>query len=233
MLAKVESPQRDSFTFIGIIKTSNLGPFSVFLSSFDISSLFTNFPLAETIQISSEPLFLQHLFLGKSFLNSWRCLLLLSSLASTTSCIARSTRVAMGSPLANIFVGYYESKLFQTTSKPEMYYLYMDDTFAVSSIEDEGDLLLHSLNILFALVLKKTLTWLFLFWACWLKKPFQLHHLYLSETLIHWSISTLDFLQSTETQNSFNPALNSPGSCHLFSWKTATWTRQNQVYSID
>ena len=33
--------------------------------------------------------------------------------------------VAMGSllgpALANIFVGYYESKLFQTTSKPEMY----------------------------------------------------------------------------------------------------------------
>ena len=44
-------------------------------------------------------------------------------------------RVAMGSPLgpalANIFVGYYESKLFQTTSKPEMYYRYMDDCSAV------------------------------------------------------------------------------------------------------
>ena len=41
----------------------------------------------------------------------------------------------MGSPLgpalANIFVGYFESKFFQTTSKPEMYYRYMDDTFAV------------------------------------------------------------------------------------------------------
>ena len=33
--------------------------------------------------------------------------------------------VAMGSPLADIFVGYYESKLFQTPSKPEMYYRYM------------------------------------------------------------------------------------------------------------
>ena len=56
--------------------------------------------------------------------------------------------VAMGSPLANIFVGYYESKLFQTTSKPEMYYRYMNDTFVVFSNEDECDLFLDSLNSL-------------------------------------------------------------------------------------
>ena len=30
--------------------------------------------------------------------------------------------VTIGPPLANIFVGYYESKLLQTTSKPEIYY---------------------------------------------------------------------------------------------------------------
>ena len=61
-------------------------------------------------------------------------------------------RVAMGSPLgpalANIFVGYYESKLFQTTSKPEMYYRCMDDTFVAFSNEDECDLFLDSLNSL-------------------------------------------------------------------------------------
>ena len=37
---------RDSFTFNDIIKTSNLDPSSVFLCSFDISSLFTYVPLA-------------------------------------------------------------------------------------------------------------------------------------------------------------------------------------------
>ena len=41
--------------------------------------------------------------------------------------------VTMGSPLgstlANIFVGYYESKLFNEISKPTVYYCYVDDTF--------------------------------------------------------------------------------------------------------
>ena len=43
--------------------------------------------------------------------------------------------VAMGSPLgpalANIFVGYYEEKLFSQTQKPPTYFRYVDDTFAI------------------------------------------------------------------------------------------------------
>ena len=54
--------------------------------------------------------------------------------------------LAMGSPLGpaldNIFVGYHESELFQTNSKPEVYYRYMDDTFVVFSNEDKCDLFL-------------------------------------------------------------------------------------------
>ena len=58
--------------------------------------------------------------------------------------------VAMGSPLelalANIFVGYYETELFQTTSKPKMYYRYMEDTVVVFTNKDVRDLFLDSLN---------------------------------------------------------------------------------------
>ena len=40
--------------------------------------------------------------------------------------------VAMGCPLgptlANIFVGYYESKLFNKISKPTVYFRYVDNT---------------------------------------------------------------------------------------------------------
>ena len=57
-------------------------------------------------------------------------------------------KVAMGSSLelalANIFVAYHESKLFQTTSQPEVYYCYMDDTFLAFSNENECD---HFLRI--------------------------------------------------------------------------------------
>ena len=60
--------------------------------------------------------------------------------------------VAMGSPLgpslANIFDGYYVFKVFHTTSKPEMYYRYMDDNFVIFSNDDECDLFLNSLNSL-------------------------------------------------------------------------------------
>ena len=54
----------------------------------------------------------------------------------------------MGSPLetalANIFVSYHASKLFQTSIQSEMYYCYMDDTFAVFSNENECDIFLHN-----------------------------------------------------------------------------------------
>ena len=58
----------------------------------------------------------------------------------------------MGSPLgpalANIFVGYYETELFQSTLKPEMYYRYMDDTFIVFNNESQCDVFLDKLNSL-------------------------------------------------------------------------------------
>ena len=41
----------DSFTFVDTLRNSGLSPSSVFLCSFDVSSLFTNVPLAETIEI--------------------------------------------------------------------------------------------------------------------------------------------------------------------------------------
>ena len=52
---------RDSFTFANAITTSKLNPSSVFLCFFDISSLFTEVPLAESIQICAVDLYnLEH-----------------------------------------------------------------------------------------------------------------------------------------------------------------------------
>ena len=60
--------------------------------------------------------------------------------------------VAMGSPLgpalANIFVGFYESKLFDKISKPQIYYRYVDDTFALFQDEVDSETFLTNLNSL-------------------------------------------------------------------------------------
>ena len=58
----------------------------------------------------------------------------------------------MGSPLgpalANIFVGYYEEKLFSQTQKPPTYFRYVDDTFAIFNYEAKADEFLTKLNCL-------------------------------------------------------------------------------------
>ena len=58
----------------------------------------------------------------------------------------------MGSPfgpaLANIFVGYYEEKLFSQTQKPPTYFRYVDDTFAIFDHGAEADEFLTKLNCL-------------------------------------------------------------------------------------
>ena len=52
-------------------------------------------------------------------------------------------RVAMRSPLglalANIFIGYYEEKLFSQMQKPPTYFRYVDNPFAICDHKAEAD----------------------------------------------------------------------------------------------
>ena len=114
---------QDSFSFVNAIRSSNLQPASTFMCSFDISSLFTNVPLAETIQICADSLY-NFLPTPPTFpRNVFVELMELATCSVDFSFINIMHRqidgVAMGSPLgpclANIFVGFYKSKLFQTT----------------------------------------------------------------------------------------------------------------------
>ena len=61
--------------------------------------------------------------------------------------------VAMGSPLgpalANIFVGYYESKFFNEILKLTVYCCYVDDTFSLFHKEIEFQNFLNCLNSLY------------------------------------------------------------------------------------
>ena len=60
--------------------------------------------------------------------------------------------VAMGSPLgpalANIFLGFHESRLFDNTVKPGVYFRFVDDTFAIFGSELGCDHFQEKLNLL-------------------------------------------------------------------------------------
>ena len=100
------------------------------MCSFDVSSLFTNVPLDKTIAICADTLY--------NIPDSQPCIrkeVFVELLPSATSTVEFSfdntiyrqiDGVAMGLPLcpalANIFVGYYEEKLFSEISKPAVYF---------------------------------------------------------------------------------------------------------------
>ena len=58
--------------------------------------------------------------------------------------------VVMGSPLtvalANAFVEYHESKLFESTTKPFLNHRHVDDTFTIFGSEEECTSFLDALN---------------------------------------------------------------------------------------
>ena len=100
---------KDSSTFANFIQNCNLEPAKSCLCSFEISSLFTNVPLDETIEICADALYRGHLDCpatrGVEF-------------SFNNQMYKQLDGVAMGSPLgrglANIFVGFHESRLLTT-----------------------------------------------------------------------------------------------------------------------
>ena len=136
--------QKEFFTFADKVKTFNFPP-SVFLCSYDVCSLFTNVPLAETIEICANALYDSELtpppFPRAVFVELMQTANSSVEFSFNNIMHLQIDGVAMGSPLgpslANIFVGYYEALLFKRVNKPLMYYRYVDDTFTVFNDEDE------------------------------------------------------------------------------------------------
>ena len=50
--------------------------------------------------------------------------------------------------LANIFIGFYEEKLFSQTQKPSTYFRYVDNTFAIFDHEAKANEFLTKLSCL-------------------------------------------------------------------------------------
>ena len=136
---------KDTFSFVSQIKNANLS--KKFLVSYDVTSLFTNIPLQETIDIA-----INLLFNHNSNLNITRKELkkLFLYATSKTHFIFNSKfynqidGVAMGSPLttvlANIFMGFHESKWLNeyNLNKPKFYLRYVDDILAAFDNEHDS-----------------------------------------------------------------------------------------------
>ena len=114
-----------TFSFVSQIKNANLS--KIFLVSYDVTSLFTNIPLQETIDIA-----INLIFNYNPNLNITRKEFFLFATSQThfifnSKFYNQINRVDMGSPLgpvlANIFMGFHESKWLNeyNLNKPKFY----------------------------------------------------------------------------------------------------------------
>ena len=129
---------------------------SMFMCSFDISSLFTNVPLEETIELCLDVLYRDSTVETPRVPEN----LLRKLLLKATSKVEFSFNghlykqidgVAMGSPLgpvlANIFVGHLEASIPENEF-PLLYDRFVDDTFAIFESEMETGSFFDKLNAL-------------------------------------------------------------------------------------
>ena len=133
---------KDSFTFANCIQKYKGDPAKTGLCSFEISSLFTNVPLDETIGICADALYRGQLDCPPFPEDTFKEVMLVM--------YKQVDGVAMGSPLgpalANMVVGFHESRLFNNTIKPGVYFRYVDDTFVIFGSELECDRFHINLN---------------------------------------------------------------------------------------
>lgn len=146
---------KDSFSFAKELCKLNVG--ACHLASFDVTSLFTNIPLNETVNICTDNLFKdQDTILGFSKEQFHKllsmavndCLFIFNKQMYT-----QVDGVAMGSPLgptlANAFLSHYETIWLEqcpSEFKPLLYRRYVDDTFLVFRHKEHVPKFLSYLN---------------------------------------------------------------------------------------
>ena len=146
----------NSYTFVDSLKNCQL-PCPPVLASFDVTSLFTNIPLTETIDIICNTLFsnnsIFHNFDKPTFkkLLSFACsnmyFIFQNKIYQQTDGVAMGT--PLGPTLANIFLCHHEQIWLQncpSSFKPLFYKRYVDDTFLCFKQSDHIDSFLQYLN---------------------------------------------------------------------------------------
>ena len=146
----------DTFSFVNKV-SSITDPNKYYMASFDVTSLFTNVPLEETIDIIINTLFSDNDYIQGLDSVNFRKLLNFATkdiLFYFGGKIYKQIEgVAMGSPLgptlANIFMCHFEKIWLRdcpSAFKPSYYFRYVDDTFLLFKSEQHVKLFLEYLN---------------------------------------------------------------------------------------
>ena len=155
-LLKSVIPQEHSVqdTFCFVKELQQLKYNDEFLCSYDVSSLFTNIPLKETIGIAVDKIFEKNadLKINKQELTK----LFLTCTAENHfyfdgKVFDQCDGVSMGSPLApglaNLFLGYHENRWIEENKNNVLFYKrYVDDIFCLLKSETDADDFLTYLN---------------------------------------------------------------------------------------
>ena len=131
---------KDSFSFVQELLNSIINSDVVVMASFGVTSLFTNIPVDETIEIISNHIFANCMYFEGFNRPQFIKLLSLSVKNCDFTFNGRICQqidgVAMGSPLgplfANIFISFHEKSWFYNCPslfKPLLYRRYVDDCF--------------------------------------------------------------------------------------------------------
>ena len=144
---------KDTFSCVSQIKNANLS--KKFLVSYDVTSLFTNIPLQEAIDIAINLIFNHNPNLNITKKELKKLFLFATSQTHfifSSKFYNQIDGAAMGSPLApvlaNIFTGFYESKWLNeyNLNKPKFYLRYVDDILAAFDKEQDSLNFLNFLN---------------------------------------------------------------------------------------
>ena len=136
---------KDAFSFVSQIKSTNLS--KKYLVSYDVTSLFTNILLQETIDIAINLIFNHNPNLNITKKELKKLFLFATSQTNfifNGKFYNQIDGVAMGSPLApvlaNNFMGFYESKWLNdyNHNKPKFYLRYVNDILAAFDKEQDS-----------------------------------------------------------------------------------------------